>query len=105
VTLELIGDDGSSKGPFSGTLSIRLGPLNAAEAAGAVDNTRKEVEASGIGPPSAFSEHMDTSITLAATQGDLASALSAVLSKIDLVVKIGDDLSKVSCSDQSQDLC
>ncbi|KAJ6549375.1 hypothetical protein DFH09DRAFT_988954, partial [Mycena vulgaris] len=95
VPLELTGFKGDLAGNPAGTISVcltekvRAGRL-------VIEQVQRKAENAGFGPtPSALMDAGDAvSQTLSAT-GDLASSLDAVTSKLDIIVKIGDQIATI----------
>jgi hypothetical protein len=81
VSLQLVAVEGTSKGKPSGTLLLRMEAVTPALAKSVIDDAQKAVAASGL--------------RSAAGGGDLAARLKVVVTRLDLVLKIGDGITQV----------
>ncbi|KAJ7798020.1 hypothetical protein B0H13DRAFT_1933872 [Mycena leptocephala] len=84
ASLELVGIKGASKGKPSATLLLRMGSVTPDQAKSAIDAAQNAVAARGLG-----------STNLMASAGDLASGLQGVVSKLDLVLQIGEEFAQI----------
>ncbi|KAJ7480975.1 hypothetical protein FB451DRAFT_1171549 [Mycena latifolia] len=98
VKLELKGVDGEFKGKPAGTVSVWL--ISDAEAAAlAAQKAQKDVQ--NIGLPATISTPVAAGGSFeeaASTASELGSALASVASKLEIIVRIGDELATVSLS-------
>ncbi|KAJ7455882.1 WD40 repeat-like protein [Mycena latifolia] len=96
VPLELTAVEGRSKEKTTGIISLHLGTLTTGDAVRAIDEARKDVAATS--EPSALSvipQTVNLSTTVITRTADLASALDVIVSKLDIIVKIGDEIAQI----------
>ncbi|KAJ7431599.1 hypothetical protein FB451DRAFT_1486595 [Mycena latifolia] len=96
VKLELKGLDRELKGRPVGTISVRLTRGDEAVADQVVEPTKKNAERMGLpATTSAVMETVGNVERAASTAGDLGSALAAVTSKLEIIVRIGDEIATI----------
>ncbi|KAJ7690517.1 WD40-repeat-containing domain protein [Mycena rosella] len=96
VNVELIGAKGKSKGKPVGILYLRLGSVRAAEGENAIVGAQKDIVPNPRGPSLAvISGAVDAAATAAPLVSSMASTLDVLLSKLDIIVKIGDEISQI----------
>ncbi|KAJ7481000.1 hypothetical protein FB451DRAFT_1086067, partial [Mycena latifolia] len=94
--LELKGVDAKLKGMPAGTISVRLTRGDEVSADQAIELIKKDVKR--IGLPATTSAVMETGSAVqqaASTASDLGSALAAVTSKLEIIVRIGDEIAMI----------
>ncbi|KAJ7353300.1 hypothetical protein DFH08DRAFT_856466 [Mycena albidolilacea] len=95
TTLELIKKD--TKVKSAGTLSVRLAAISIVQA-GRLEIVGAQTDIESIGFSSGAGRVMEAADTIVKVQskgGDLASSLDVLISKIDIIVRVGDKLTKI----------
>ncbi|KAF7352043.1 WD40 repeat-like protein [Mycena venus] len=93
VNVELTGLEGASKGARTGTLSVRLEKLTAAHTGNTIREIEKRVE--GGNGPSEASQALDTAVKIVTASSDFTSTLNVVISKLDILVQLGNQIAKI----------
>ncbi|KAJ6565679.1 hypothetical protein B0H10DRAFT_1081013 [Mycena sp. CBHHK59/15] len=97
VNLELSGVDGTSKGKPAGTLSVRLSTITPVQAGPiAIDHIQRDIANVGLGPATSEAiKILDKVAGVEAKQSGLVSVLGAVIFKLHVIVRIGDEIAKI----------
>jgi acetylornithine/succinyldiaminopimelate/putrescine aminotransferase len=84
ANLELVGIEGKFKGKSAGTLSVGMKNTTPGEVKSVIEDTQNILAARGF-----------TSADAASNTNTLSSAIEMVMSKLEIIVQIGDEVSTV----------
>ncbi|KAF7354164.1 WD40 repeat-like protein [Mycena venus] len=83
INLQLVAAEGPSQGKPSATLSVHMKNLTLVQAKSAIDAAKNDIEARALGSP------VDDTT-------DFAAGLKVVITKLDIIIKIGDGISEIN---------